>query len=72
MMSSMKVGWSCHSNQFSRFSEDRQQTAVRSMPCWSRPVGSVISEQRLEVFTFRPASLWCSGRARFTWSEKIR
>ena len=33
------------------------------------PVGSVISEQRFEVFTSSPASLWCSGRARFTWSE---
>ena len=35
----------------------RQHTAVRSMPCWSRPVGSVISEHRLEVFTSSPASL---------------
>ena len=57
MTSSMNVGWSFHSNQLSRFSEDRQHTAVRSMPCWSRPVGSVISEHRLEVFTSSPASL---------------
>ena len=64
--SGMKFGSLCHSNQVSRFSEDRQQTAVRSSPCWSIPVGSVISEQRLEVFTSSPASFWCSGRARFT------
>ena len=50
------------------FNEDRQQTAVRSLPSWSAPVGSVISEQRLEVFTFSPSSRWCLGSARFTWS----
>ena len=61
MTSSMKSGWSFHSNQVSRFSDDRQQTAVRSLPCWSIPVGSVISLHRLVVLTSSPASLWCSG-----------
>ena len=57
MTSSMKVGCSSHSNHVSRFSEHRQHTAVRSLPCWSRPVGSVISLHRLDVFTSSPASL---------------
>ena len=70
--SSMKVGCSDHSNHVSKFNEHRQHTAVRSRPFWSRPVGSVISLHRFDVFTSSPASLWCSGRARFTWSEKIR
>ena len=34
----------------------RQQTAVRSTPRWSLPVGSVISEQRFDVVTLRPRS----------------
>ena len=32
MISSTNVGWFSHANQFSRFSEARQQTAVRSLP----------------------------------------
>ena len=42
---------------FSRLSEDRQQTAVRCLPSWSMPVGSVISLHRFDVFTSSPASL---------------
>jgi hypothetical protein len=34
---------------FDRLSEDRQHTAVRSLPRWSGPVGSVISLHRFEV-----------------------
>ena len=34
--SGMKRGSSFHSNQVSRLSEERQHTAVRSRPCWSR------------------------------------
>ena len=49
MTSSMNCLSPFHSSQVSRLSDDRQQTAVRSAPRWSRPVGSVISEQRLEV-----------------------
>lgn len=69
MTSAMKRGSSFHCIQVSRFSEERQHTAVRCSPCWSMPVGRVISEQRLEVLTSNPASLWCSGRALFTASE---
>jgi hypothetical protein len=57
--SSMNARSSFHSSQVSRFSDDRQQTAVRSLPRWSRPVGSVISLHRFEVLTFRPSSRWC-------------
>ena len=42
--------------QVSRFIELRQQTAVRSAPRWSLPVGKVISEQRFDVVTLRPRS----------------
>ena len=55
--SGMNCGSFDHSNQVSQFNDDRQQTAVRSRPCWSIPVGRVISEQRFEVFTSSPASL---------------
>ena len=41
----------------SKFNEDKQHTAVLSFPSLSIPVGKVISLQRFEVFTFRPASL---------------
>ena len=40
---------SLHSSQVSKFSETRQQTAVRSSPRWSMPVGSMISLHRLEA-----------------------
>ncbi|PAV74998.1 hypothetical protein WR25_25005 [Diploscapter pachys] len=54
--SSMKTLSSFHSSHVSRLSDDRQQTAVRSLPRWSRPVGSVISEHRFDVETFSPRS----------------
>ncbi len=37
----------CHSSHVSRLRLDRQQTAVRSWPYWSRPVGSVISRAQV-------------------------
>ena len=46
-MSSMNSGWSFQSNHVSRFSEDRQHTAVRNLPYWSSPVGSVISLHKI-------------------------
>ena len=48
---------SFHSSYFSIFNEERQHTAVRSFPSLSIPVGSVISLQRFEVLTFKPANL---------------
>ena len=71
IISSIKLGLFFHSLKVSIFKDDKQQTAVRSSPKWSIPVGRVISLQRLEVLTDKPASLWCSGIIRFTWSEKI-
>ncbi len=72
MTSSMKRGSSRHSRNFSAFTDDRQQTAVRSWPRWSGPVCSMISEHRFDWRTFRPSSRWCWGMARFTVSAKIR
>ena len=54
-------GSSFHSSYFSKFKDDKQQTAVLSLPSLSIPVGRVISLQRLEVFTVKFASLWCCG-----------
>ena len=51
--SSTKPGASFHWSQVSILSEDRQQTAVRSLPRWSMPVGRVISLHRLEVLTLQ-------------------
>src|SRR3546814_5315552 len=51
--SSTNSGCSFHSWKYSRFSDDRQQTAVRCWPCWSMPVGRVISLHRFEVLTLR-------------------
>ena len=70
MMSSMKRFSERHSSHVSKLIDDRQQTAVRSSPRWSRPVASVISLHRLEVVTFRPSSRWCAGMARLTVSMK--
>ena len=42
---------------FSKFKDDKQQTAVLSLPSLSIPVGKVISLHRLEVLTVRLASL---------------
>ena len=70
-MSSMKHRSFCHSSKYSRLTELRQQTAVRSSPRWSIPVGSVISEQRLLIFTRRPRRFCASGNALFTASSKI-
>ena len=72
MTSSMKRGSVDHSCHFSALIEDRQQTAVRSLPRWSDPVCSMISEHRLEVETFKPSSRWWAAIWRFTVSEKIR
>ena len=47
MTSSMKRLSPFHSSQVSRLSDDRQQTAVRSAPRWSLPVGSVISRAQV-------------------------
>ena len=44
------LGSSFHSSYFSIFKEDRQQTAVLSLPSLSIPVGRVISLHKLEVF----------------------
>ena len=71
MTSSMKPFSPFHSSQVSRFSDDRQQTAVRSLPRWSRPVGSVISLHRFEVETLRPSSRWWRGMVAFTLSMKM-
>ena len=69
MTSSMNALSVFHSSHFSRLSDERQHTAVRSLPRWSRPVGRVISEHRFEVETLSPSSRWCCGIARFTVSE---
>ena len=47
MTSSMNILSPFHSSQVSRLSDDRQQTAVRSAPRWSLPVGSVISRAQV-------------------------
>ena len=47
-----------HSSKCSRFTEERQQTAVRSSL-----VGRVISEQRLLCFISSPKSFCCFGIA---------
>ncbi len=52
-------GSSFHSSYFSKFNEDKQQTAVLSLPSLSIPVGRVISLQRFDVLTVKLASLWC-------------
>ena len=39
------------------FKEDKQHTAVLSLPSLSTPVGKVISLHKLEVLTVSPASL---------------
>lgn len=43
-------------SQVSAFMDDRQQTAVRSLPRWSGPVCRRISLHRLDIRTFRPSS----------------
>ena len=68
MTSSIRCGSSHHWSHVSTFMEARQQTAVRSLPLWSLPVGRVISLHRFEVETLRPSSRWCLGSARFTAS----
>ncbi len=55
--SSKKFLSSFHSSYVSKFNDDKQQTAVLSLPFLSIPVGKVISEQRFEVLTVKPASL---------------
>ena len=54
MTSSMNVLSPCHSSQVSRLSEDRQHTAVRSLPRWSRPVGRVISRAQVRGRDLEP------------------
>ena len=46
-----------HSSYFSRFREDRQHTAVLSLPSLSIPVGKVISLHKFDVLTVSPANL---------------
>ena len=70
-MSGMSCFSSFHSKKVSRLSDERQHTAERSPPSLSSPVGRVISLHKFDILTCRPASLWCSGIARFTWSMKI-
>ena len=53
------LGSSFHSSYFSTFKEDKQQTAVLSLPSLSIPVGKVISLHKLEVLTVKFANLWC-------------
>ena len=52
--SSMKRGSPLHCSQVSKFTDDRQHTAVRARPRWSRPVGSRISLHRFDWRTLRP------------------
>ena len=51
------LGSSFHSSYFSRLREDKQQTAVLSLPSLSIPVGKVISLHRFEVLTVKFANL---------------
>ena len=51
--SSTNLGSRCHSSHVSKFTDARQQTAVRVSPCWSRPVGSRISLHRFDWRTFK-------------------
>ena len=55
--SSIKLSSSFHSSYFSIFNEDKQQTAVLSLPSLSIPVGRVISLHKLDVLTVKPANL---------------
>ena len=48
-----------HSSYFSTFNEDKQQTAVLSLPSLSTPVGKVISLHKFEVLTVKTSNL-CS------------
>ena len=48
---------SFHSSYFSIFKDERQQTAVLSLPSLSIPVGKVISLHKFEVLTVNPANL---------------
>ena len=50
-------GSSFHSSYFSKFKDDKQHTAVLSLPSLSIPVGRVISLHKLEVLTVRFANL---------------
>ena len=50
---------SFHSSYFSEFKEDRQHTAVLSLPSLSIPVGKVISLHRFDVLTVKTSNL-CS------------
>jgi len=57
MTSLIMSGSSFHSSYFSKFNEDKQHTAVLSLPSLSIPVGKVISLHKLEVLTVRFANL---------------
>ena len=56
--SSMNTGFSLHSSKFSKFTEDKQHTAVRSSL-----VGKVISEHRLLCLISNPKSFCSLGSA---------
>ena len=55
--SGIKFSSFSHSSYFSTFKDDKQQTAVLSLPSLSTPVGKVISLHKFEVLTVKPASL---------------
>ena len=60
--------WSSfHSSKYSRLTDERQQTAVRSAE-----VGRKISVQRFEPLILRPFSANHEGSARFAVSVKTR
>ena len=61
IISSINCLSSFHSSYFSKLRDDKQQTAVLSLPWLSIPVGNVISLHKFEVLTVSPASLWCCG-----------
>ena len=72
MTSSMKVGSSLHSRNFSALSEDRQQTAVRSAA--QMVLAGVQHDLASRGWTGAPsgrARCWCAGIWRFTVSEKM-
>jgi len=56
-MSRKNNGLSFQSSKYSRLTEDRQQTAVRSLS-----VGKMISEHRFDWRTLRPKRFWHYGK----------
>ena len=54
---------SFHSSKYSKFTEDKQHTAVLSFA-----VGNVISEHKFEWLNFNPSFFWDSGSAALTVS----